>query len=129
MQYSSWLTFFLVAFGGLAPALAAPLEGKQGIGSVSVNRCAVVLTKFLSDEQMAIIPLLHLLMASKVDYFYSFNFTLDCMATIAKQIAKRNETEHGCGGGTLASISATIENLLNNVTINVLSQDGNGNKN
>lgn len=47
----------------------------------------------------------------------------------AKHLAKRNDTDHasGCGGGTLANITAVIENLLNNVTINILSQDGNNN--
>ncbi|KAG2749388.1 hypothetical protein P692DRAFT_20833243, partial [Suillus brevipes Sb2] len=53
----------------------------------------------------------------------------------AKHLAKRNDTDQngtdhasGCsGGGTLANITAVIENLLNNVTINILSQDGNNN--
>lgn len=48
----------------------------------------------------------------------------------AKHMEKRNDTDHasGCGGGgTLANITAVIENLLNNVTINILSQDGNNN--
>ncbi|OJA10223.1 hypothetical protein AZE42_12516 [Rhizopogon vesiculosus] len=45
----------------------------------------------------------------------------------AKHLAKRNDSEHGCIGASLAGVTATIENLLNNVTINVLSNDGNRN--
>ncbi|KAG1748089.1 hypothetical protein EDB19DRAFT_1684176 [Suillus lakei] len=87
MQYSSWFTVFLVAFGGLAPTLAAPLENGHHPNSALAHGLK------------------------------------------AKHLAKRNDTDHtGCGGGgTLANISAVIENLLNNVTINILSQDANKN--
>ncbi|KAG1782164.1 hypothetical protein EV702DRAFT_1070207 [Suillus placidus] len=86
MQYSSWITIFLVAFGGLAPTLAAPLEDGHHSNSVLAHGLK------------------------------------------AKHLAKRNDSDHsGCGGGTLANISAVIENLLNNVTINILSNDANKN--
>ncbi|KAG1824601.1 uncharacterized protein BJ212DRAFT_1295734 [Suillus subaureus] len=62
-------------------------------------------------------------------------------AITANHMAKRNESDHGCAGGTLVNISAggcyspleviyqarfsVIENPSNNVTINILSQGAN----
>jgi hypothetical protein len=47
----------LVAFGGLALTLAAPLKSKQGFGSLSIN-LSLCWQFFISDEQMAILPVL-----------------------------------------------------------------------
>jgi hypothetical protein len=51
---------------------------------------------------------------SKVEYFLFVQFILNCMATTANRIVKRNESDHGCvgGSGTVANIGAGEYSLL-----------------
>jgi hypothetical protein len=40
------------------------------------------------------------------EYFKFVRFIIDCMATAANYMAKRNVLDHGCGDSTLTNISA-----------------------
>ncbi|KAG2044062.1 hypothetical protein BDR03DRAFT_940671, partial [Suillus americanus] len=56
---------------------------------------------------MPIIPILRSLVALKDRVFLLVQFILDCMATAVNHMAKRNKSDHGCGGsgGSLANIN------------------------